>query len=156
VPGWEKAYLFFISPFLGARGGPWIEGGYTLTVEDMKEGRRFPDILYVNFHEAFHGGSPEGYDVPYRILLPKKVDGLLVTARGAAFIKRGQDPSSMRCKPAMMILGHATGTAAALAVKNLGLITSHCGNIGGVVRTFTLNRIGSTRCNSIGALTETE
>jgi len=118
VPGWEKAYLFFIAPYLGARGGPWIDGEYTLTVEDMKEGRRFPDVMYVNFHEAEHGGSPEGYDVPYRILLPKKVDGLLVTARGAAFEKRGHDPSGMRCKPSMMVLGHATGIAAALAVRN--------------------------------------
>jgi hypothetical protein len=117
APGFEKAYLMFTSPFYGTRGGPCIEGEYTLTVEDCFEGRKFQDVMYRNTHEALHGGDESGFDVPYGICLPKKVDGLLVTGRGAAYIRRGHDPSGMRHRASMMALGNAVGTAAALTVK---------------------------------------
>ena len=119
VPGFEKAFVLAMSPFLGARGGPCIDGEYTLSVEAFEEGSRFDDVLYVNYHESSppHMGSEEGCDVPYRCLLPKTIDGLLVVGRGAAYIRRGHDPTGMRARPNMMILGHAGGLAAVLAVK---------------------------------------
>ena len=117
MPGFEHAYLLTVSPYLGARGGPCIEGVHTLTPEDLREGRRFDDVLYVYYLEATIGrGASEGCDIPYRILLPKKIDGLLVTGRGAAYIRRGHDPC-IRARPNLMVLGQATGTAAALAVQ---------------------------------------
>lgn len=118
IPGFEKAYLLFMAPFLGARGGPCIEGEHTLTPEESIRGERFDDVIYVNIHEGEHGGAKEGFDVPYRILLPKGLDGLLVTGRGAAYLRRGHDPSGMRARPSMMTLGQATGVAAALAAKS--------------------------------------
>jgi len=118
IPGFEKAYLLFTTPFLGARGGPCIEGEHTLTPEESIRGERFDDVIYVNIHEAEHGGAKEGFDVPYGILLPKGLDGLLVTGRGAAYLRRGHDPSGMRARPSMMTLGQATGVAAALAAEN--------------------------------------
>jgi hypothetical protein len=87
APGFENAYLMFTSPFYGTRGGPCIEGEYTLTVEDFLEGRKFDHVMYRNTHEALHGGDKSGFDVPYRVSLPKKVDGLLVTGRGTAYIR---------------------------------------------------------------------
>jgi len=117
VPGFERAYLYSMVPFLGARGGPCIRGVHTLTPEESIRGARFDDVMYVNIHEALHGGAPAGFDVPYRILVPEKVDGLLVTGRGAAYIRRGHDPSGMRCRPTMLLLGQATGLAAALAAR---------------------------------------
>jgi hypothetical protein len=48
------------------------------------------------------------------MLLPKKIDGLLVTGRGAGFLRRGHDPAT-RERTNMMALGQATGIAAALA-----------------------------------------
>jgi hypothetical protein len=123
VPGFQQAYLFHIAPYMGSRGGRCIDGEHTITVDDMLRGARFPDVVYVNFHEfsvARRGkrdvpSAP--YDVPYRAMQPKGLDGLLVAGLGVAFLRRGHDPSSMRAKCSMMTLGLAAGTAAALASR---------------------------------------
>jgi hypothetical protein len=60
---------------------------------------------------------PEGYDVPYGMLLPKNVEGLLVTGRGASWERRGHDPA-FRERSNMMALGEATGRAAAIAAAD--------------------------------------
>ena len=122
VPAFKDAYVFHIAPYMGSRGGRCIDGEYTLTVEDMLGSAKFPDVIYQNFHEiervkrAGLSSPSQPYDVPYRILLPRKIDGLVVTGTGAGFVRRGHDPSSMRAKCSMMLLGHAAGAAAALSV----------------------------------------
>lgn len=75
-------------------------------------------MLYRNIHlgQESHGGEPSGFDVPYRVVLPKSIDGLLVCGRGAAYLRRGHDPCAMRARPAMMVFGQCIGTAAAIAV----------------------------------------
>jgi len=55
------------------------------------------------------------YEIPYRIMLPKKVDGLIVPVAAStthvAF-------SSIRMEPTWMALGQAAGAAAHLAIQN--------------------------------------
>lgn len=113
--GFEKAYLLVCSPFVGWRGGPHIEGDHTLTPDEAFAGRKCDDVLYRNTHEQDHGGHPSGFDVPYGIVLPKGIDGLLVCGRGAAYLRRGHDPTGMRSRPSMMVFGQTVGTAAAVA-----------------------------------------
>jgi ribulose 1,5-bisphosphate synthetase/thiazole synthase len=115
--GFENAYVLMCAPFLGWRGGPHVDGEHTLSLEDRHYGRKFDDVLYRNTHlgQESHGGEPSGFDVPYRAVLPRNVDGLLVCGRGAAYLRRGHDPCAMRARPAMMVLGQAIGTAAAIA-----------------------------------------
>lgn len=122
VPGFEEAYLLFIAPYFGARGGPCIDAEQTITPEEAYTGQKFDDVMFRNIHEGqqMHGGEKSGFDVPYRMILPKGLDGLLVTGRGSGYIRRGHDPTGMRARPAIMILGEATGIAAALAVKTGG------------------------------------
>ncbi|MBI92049.1 MAG: hypothetical protein CME05_02410 [Gemmatimonadaceae bacterium] len=66
----------------------------------------------------FHGSRPSRavsngpYGVPFRSLLPKELDNLLVACRGASFSSIGA--SSCRLSRTMMMLGQAAGTAAAL------------------------------------------
>lgn len=115
IPGCENAYLLTTSSFLGFRGGPHIDGEHTLTVEEMFAPTRFDDVLYQNIHEMNHGADPSGFDVPYRAVLPRGIDGLLVCGRGAAYQRRGHEPTGMRCRPSMMVLGQTVGTAAAIA-----------------------------------------
>ena len=122
VPGFEKAHLLATSEFVGGRGGPCIEGRYTLTVDDSAGGRTFDDVLFRN-HKRVPKLRPDwvetGCDIPYRILLPKNIEGMLVTGRGAAYVRRGHDGAGqMRGRPAMMALGQATGLAAALCAKD--------------------------------------
>ena len=124
VPGFEGAYLLFIAPYFGARGGPYIDGEHVITPEDVFTGRKFDDVLYRNTRSAKGPELPHpdveksGFDVPYRSLLPKGLDGLLVTGRASSYERRGHDPVSTRSRTAIMQLGEATGTAAALAVQD--------------------------------------
>ena len=116
IPGYAHAYLAFTQPYLSFRGGPRIEGEHTLTVEEMFASTRFDDVLYRNAHESLnHGGAPGGFDVPLRCAIPKGLDGLLVCGRGAAYERRGHDPSGMRARPGMMVFGQCIGAAAATA-----------------------------------------
>lgn len=54
------------------------------------------------------------YEIPYRILIPEKIDGLIVPVAAStthvAF-------SSIRMEPTWMALGQAAGTAAHLAIQ---------------------------------------
>ena len=57
---------------------------------------------------------PDPYDIPYRCLVPERVDGLLVSGRCISV-----DPvafGSSRVTGTCMAVGEAAGTAAALAV----------------------------------------
>ncbi len=120
VPGYENSYLMMVSPYLAVRGGPCIEGEYTLTWEDCMEGKRFDDVTYVYGEtRAFHRtrmkyGEPRWTDVPYRVMVPKKIDGLLAVGRAAS----GVPDTLLRNRMGVMHMGQACGTAAALCAKN--------------------------------------
>jgi ribulose 1,5-bisphosphate synthetase/thiazole synthase len=114
VPGFKECYLLGMSAYLGARGGPCIEGAHVLTPQESFAGAKMPDTMFVSFVEVHRGADKSGHDMPYGMLLPKGVEGLLVTGRGASFLRRGHDPST-RARCNMMLLGQATGMAAALA-----------------------------------------
>ena len=61
--------------------------------------------------------SPGEYEIPYWVMLPKRseLDNLLVVAAPSA---SHIGMSTLRMEPQFMILGHAAGTAAALAIRN--------------------------------------
>ena len=118
--GCDKAYLLATGWYLGGRGGCFIEGEHVLTLEEAYEGTEFDDVMYrIIFRRAYYPGyNKKGLEVPYRIMLPKGIDGMLVAARGASYIRRGHDGPGTRVRLSMMVLGECAGTAAALAVKN--------------------------------------
>ncbi len=146
APGCERCYALHLSPVVGARGGPCIDGEYTVTVEDHERGARFDDVLFLNIHEGRppHAGAVEGCDVPYRCLLPQGVDNLLVVGRGAAYIRRGHDPTGMRARP--LVMGQAAGVAADARDR-----VGHHGQGGGSPRTAAppgRRRVPPRRCRS--------
>ena len=108
-------------PLLGIRQTRFIEGEYKLTAEDAIEGRRFEDVVAISSCPIIHYYGyrryleHEGYDIPYRCLVPKQVDGLLVTGR--CLSSEQQPYESHRAMIPMMATGEAAGTAAALAAK---------------------------------------
>jgi hypothetical protein len=79
-------------------------------------GLRVPDTLFLSGTEEYLEADKKGFDMPYKMLLPKHIAGLLVTGRGAAFHRRGHDPST-RARGNMMGLGLAAGIAAALSAQ---------------------------------------
>lgn len=117
LPGFEKAAVLAVTPFLGARGGPCIEGEYVVTLDDVLEGREFPDNLFVyRFRPPRLDGTKPDYkwmEVPYRCMVPKNLDGLLCTGRSASSI-----PDTMLRERVMIgHMGQAAGTAAAMAAE---------------------------------------
>lgn len=119
VPGCEDAYLLLTAPYLGCRGGPCIEGEYTLTMQDCREGKRFDDVIYRYgepraFRWMNEHGRVEWTDVPYRVMIPKKTDGLIAVGRSAS----GIPDTLLRNREGVMYMGQAGGTAAAMAAKS--------------------------------------
>ncbi|HEY3414904.1 MAG TPA: FAD-dependent oxidoreductase [Armatimonadota bacterium] len=108
-------------PLLGIRQTRFIEGEYRLTADDAIAGRRFPDSIAVSSCPiiAYYGYrrylEHEGYDIPYRCLVPKGIDGLLVAGR---CISSDQQPyESHRAMVPVMAIGQAAGTAAAICCR---------------------------------------
>ena len=118
VPGCANIYLVTMGE-MGARGGPKIEGEYTLTMDDAKAGRRFEDVIYLYGEaRALRYSCDEKkqcvfVDVPYRVMVPKKIDGMLAVGRSAS----GIPDTLLRNRTAVQHMGEAGGIAAALAVK---------------------------------------
>ena len=118
VPGFEASCLLCIAPFLGVRGGRCIEGEYTLTMDDCRAGRRFDDVtfLYGEFRALRYTceqGECKWTDMPYRVMLPKGVDGLMAVGRCAS----GKPDTLLRNRMGVKVMGQAGGTAAALAAS---------------------------------------
>ncbi len=123
LPGFEHCFVVGESP-LGTRESRRIVGDHTLTEADLREGRRFDDVIGLNNipidkHLSGGGWSFEllngPHDIPYRIMLPQGFENLLVAGRCASADHVAQ--SSIRKTTTCMTMGQAAGTAAALAVR---------------------------------------
>ena len=108
-------------PLLGIRQTRFIEGDYKLTADDAIQGRRFHDVVAISSCPIIHYYGfrryleHEGYDIPYRCLVPKRVDNLLLAGR---CISSEQQPyESHRAMVPIMAIGQAAGTAAALSAQ---------------------------------------
>lgn len=126
VAGFEQAVLAEVAPGIGVRETRRILGEYVLTLDDVLEGRTFPDGIAkgayaVDVHEPdgtiWHKHVKDGraYDIPYRCLVPRDVDGLLVAGRCISVSREAL--GSTRVTAQTMAVGQAAGTAAALAAK---------------------------------------
>jgi hypothetical protein len=124
VPGFEQAVMVSTSPAIGVRESRRVYGRYRLTAEDVLAGCRFDDEIALCGApiEDHHAGAdtrwryvPDGgvYGIPYRCLLPRDVEGLLVAGR--CFSATHDAHASARSMGTCMVMGQAAGTAAALA-----------------------------------------
>lgn len=121
-PELADARVLETPPLLGIRQTRFIEGRYTLTADDAIQGRRFDDVVAISSCPIIHYYGyrryleHEGYDIPYRCLVPKALDNLLVAGR---CISSEQQPyESHRAMVPVMAIGQAAGTAAALCVAH--------------------------------------
>ena len=128
IEGFENSRVLSTALQIGIRESRKIDGEYTLTVEDLKNLARFDDAIAVaNYDIDIH--NPEGsgtshyyfedgqwYEIPYRCLIPKNMNNLLVAGRCISSTHEAQ--ASYRIMPFCSELGQAAGTAVAVAVKN--------------------------------------
>ena len=117
MPGFEHSFIMLTAPQLGTSGGRRIVGQYYLTEEDLDRDEPFADTIAV-FADNDRGECslehPASF-VPYRALLPRNVDGLLVACR--AFSADGEFSEYFNLIPHCMCFGQAAGAAAAIAVR---------------------------------------
>jgi hypothetical protein len=117
VPGFENSYIALSSPQLGIQGGKRVVGEYICTAKDMVSDEIFPDTIAV-FPDNDNGEISAKHPnvcIPYRSLVPRNIDGLLVACR--AFSSEYQFNEYFNLIPHCIAFGQAAGTAAALAVK---------------------------------------
>ena len=110
-PALANARVIETPPLLGVRQTRFIEGEYKLTAEDAIEGRRFDDVVAISSCPIIHYYGyrryleHEGYDIPYRCLIPRQVEQLLIAGR---CISSEQQPyESHRAMIPMMAVGQA-------------------------------------------------
>ena len=125
LPGLENCSLVRTGAELGIRETRRIEGEYALTIEDCQEGKQFEDAVARRYgtidpgglreDKDYHGSIKNGHDYPYRCMLPKKVDPLLVAGRCSSLTHLGL--TTCKSMGNMMAVGQAAGVAAALCAK---------------------------------------
>ncbi len=121
--------LLQTAPLLGIRESRRIIGEYTLTKEDAVEGHRFDDeVTSTGFSGDIHdpvGDHQSGYfvkryGIPYRCLIPKGIEGLLVA--GKTISGTSEAMSSFRVTSNCAAMGEAAGKAAAdAALRSVGV-----------------------------------
>ncbi|UCC22635.1 MAG: FAD-dependent oxidoreductase [Planctomycetota bacterium] len=120
-PGMESVYLMQSATGIGVRETRRILGEYVVTEQDAIKGIHYPDVIAISSNPMpdYHGKrfffEHEGFEIPYRSLVPKKIEGLVLTGR---CISCEQAPfQSARSMAPAMAIGHASGCAAALSAK---------------------------------------
>ena len=117
----NDAYIIETAPRLGIRQTRFIEGLYKTTADDATKGRKFDDSIamsacpIISYYGYRRYLEHEGYEIPYRCLLPQKVEGLIVAGR--CISSDQQSFESWRAMAPTMSIGEAAGTSAALCVK---------------------------------------
>ena len=137
VPGFESCILLDTAATIGVRETRRIIGEYVLTLEDLAQGRAFPDTIAlcgypVDIHSPIGiGGGPAPfetgsavqdelataaiYEIPFRCLVPRIREQLLVAGRCVSATHEAQ--SAIRVMPPAFAMGQAAGTAAAMSVQ---------------------------------------
>ncbi|HEX2949031.1 MAG TPA: FAD-dependent oxidoreductase [Armatimonadota bacterium] len=126
IPGFANAFIAGTATNLGVRISRYLDGDFVFTADMLKAGVRQPDAVgtLVGWENQIkhHGANAwavqvchdDASDLPYRCLLPKGVDGVLM---GAGRSISTDNPSLLRVMAHTMVVGQAAGTAAAVAAR---------------------------------------
>jgi len=111
VPGFDNSTVSLMADQLGITESRRLQGDYVMTREDLD--RQFDDVIARTGHWTKYDCV---YSIPYRSLLPRSLDNLLVAGRCISVDHRVHHATKEI--PPCMATGEAAGTAAALAVKS--------------------------------------
>ncbi|WP_422037204.1 FAD-dependent oxidoreductase [Roseibium sp.] len=104
IPGFENATMLGAAEQMGIRQTRLLQGEYVVNKDDVKSRRYFADTVC----------RGRDYYTPYRALLPRGIDNLIVAGRHYSVESDAQKLS--REIPPCMAQGEAAGVAAALAL----------------------------------------
>ena len=111
VPGFVNATVSLMADQLGITESRRLQGEYVMTRDDLD--RSFDDVIARTGHWTKYDCV---YNIPYRSLLPRGLDNLLVTGRCISVDHRVHHATKEI--PPCMATGEAAGTAAAIAVQS--------------------------------------
>ncbi len=126
VDGYQNCIVKSSANTLGVRETRRFVGEYKLDDMDLRIGRKFEDVVVhkasflIDIHNPTGSGQAEEveeevppYDIPLRSLIPKRVDGLVLSGRCISGTHRAH--ASYRVMSICMAIGEAAGVTAALA-----------------------------------------
>ncbi|GII96540.1 FAD-dependent oxidoreductase [Sinosporangium siamense] len=123
LPGFENARLGTLASWIGVRETWRVIGHYVMDEHDVLAGTAFEDTIALGsgpldiHHHRGDGISlvvpDRPFPIPYRALVPRGVDGMLVAGRCVSATRKGM--AGLRHMGTAMALGQASGTAAALS-----------------------------------------
>ena len=135
VPGYENAFISQMPAAIGVRETRRFEGVARLEKGDCIAGRRFADAVVrracfsIDIHNPAGGGQAAGheenavgtaeraqpYDIPYGVLVPRRLDGLLFAGRCVSASHEALASCRVMC--IAMALGAGAGAAGAYAAR---------------------------------------
>ncbi len=104
LPGFAECHVLDVAPQTGVRQTRLLQGEYVVTRQDIAERVHFPDSI----------ARGRDYYTPYRALVPRQIDQLLVAGRHYSATPEAQKTS--REIPPCMAMGEAAGLAATMAL----------------------------------------
>ena len=121
---WENGFFVYVAPRIGVRETRRIVGEHVLSENDLRSGVMPEDVIALGHHFIDLWGHKLSQDqrtippfgVPYRCLLPKGVDGLLLAGKTLSCSHIGLGPA--RVQPTVAAAGQAAGVAAAQAAAD--------------------------------------
>ena len=122
TPGFKKARLRTIGASLGTRESRKIIGEYEITEHDVRNEGRFEDSIGIcpefidGYGIAIMPTTGRYFQVPYGIIVPQKIENLLVAGRCVAGDKISHAATRQMC--CCIVTGQGAGVAAAVSVKD--------------------------------------
>lgn len=134
-PGFKNARIRRVYDYIGVRETRRLVGQYVVTVDDALSGKKYEDcVAATTYNFDLPDPLKPSYDpmmgdakrpnatrkhvvihIPYRSLLPKEVENLIVAGR--CISAEREVLGAIRVMGPCMMMGQAAGTAAAIAVK---------------------------------------
>jgi hypothetical protein len=117
IPTFENSFILDTASQTGTRGSRRLIGEYVITREDLQTCKKFRDTIAVfpRLGPPGQTGQVKHVYIPFRALVPAKVEGLLVAGR--SFSSEEEVNNMANLIPHCIAMGQAAGTAAALAIK---------------------------------------
>jgi flavin-dependent dehydrogenase len=128
LAGRRRAEKYDAGTYIAPRESRHILADVVLTLNDQLLKRCWPDTVYIAFsNHDIKGHTSSDWiragllppnlkiEIPYRALMPRKLEGILITGKAISATHDAQ--AAVRMQPDMENLGGVTGLAAALAVK---------------------------------------
>jgi len=111
-PGNEQVYLTETAPQLGVRLSRLLDGVKKLTVQEIRSGAKFKDVIG---YSGAYANAPE-FQIPYGSLVPAKVENVL--AAGRCISAEFEVADITRLIPVCWVTGQAAGLASALCIQD--------------------------------------